>query len=144
MFNDEQRVGVNAEGKLEVKSAATWVTDEEAPDPVVPRVLGEYILVRPIALGNKLKTKSGFELLVDTKTTETKQTALMVGRVIGVGEEAGKRPGVSPVETGDYVLFPKYGGFRMSYQGVKVLFLPDDALLAVIDKEDVAGAISFS
>jgi len=132
--NDDQRITKDVEGNFVVKSAATWTTDEEVPDPVIPRVLGEWVVVRPLTLGGEIVTKSGFTLIVADKEKDKREMALTIGKVIGVGEQAGKRAGTSKVNVGDFVLFPRYNGQRVSYDGVKVVFLFDDQLLAVVDK----------
>ena len=124
-------------GNLRVKSAATWVTDDtEAPDPTVD-VLNEILCIRPISLTNKIVTKSGSVFYAPDNTVEKEGSKLAIGRVVGVGEYAGKRQNVSAVKRGDYVVFPKYGGHRMAVQGVKVIFLPDDCVLARVNPEDV-------
>jgi len=133
--NDDEAIVRDGKGNLAVKSAMTWTTDESLADPIIPRVLGEWVVVRPLSLGGTITTKSGFSLIVADNEKDKREMALTVGKVIGVGEQAGKRAGTSKVNVGDFVLFPRYNGQRVSYDGVKVVFLFDDQLLAVVDKD---------
>ena len=134
-MNDELAIERDADGNLIRKSAATWVTGEEKPDPKV-EVLNEAVCIRPINLATKIKTKSGLVLETTARSTERQESVMSVGRVVGVGEYAGKRANVSRVNVGDYVLFPKYSS-RVTIQGVKVVFVPDDAVFARVNKEDI-------
>lgn len=137
MEADTHKVERDLNGNFRAKSAATWVTEDEQPDPEGIRVLNEWILVRPISLTNKIRSKSGFELLTPENTMERQNSALTVGRVIGIGEFAGKRQNVSKPEIGDHVIFPMYGGGRVTLKGIKCVFLNDDSILAVVKPEDM-------
>lgn len=125
-------------GGIEIKTAATWVTDEsDVPDPKLERVLNEYIVVRPLNMSNQLKTGRGMTFYLPESTTERAEQLLTVGRVIAVGEHAGKRPNVSSVNVGDFVLYPKMTGSKVIIQNCKVIFMYDDVVLAVIKPEDI-------
>lgn len=131
------------DSSIQVKSAATWVTEDETiPDPVIKRCLNQFVVVRPFGLSNKMKTSGGTQFYLPDSHVEKQEQLLTYGRVVAVGEHAGKRDGVSRVEVGDTVLFPKHGGSRLTIQGVKVVFMYDDSLLAVLNPEDISLSTS--
>ena len=134
MIVNEDKLLQTAIGKMKVASAEDWVTEEETPDPSVV-ILNEYICIRPLSITKK--TKSG--LILPSVVRESTQQLVTVGRVIGVGEFAGKRANVSRPDVGDYVIFPKYGGAQLTIKGVKVILIPDDAVFAKVTREDILG-----
>jgi co-chaperonin GroES (HSP10) len=129
---------INENGVMVAKSALTWVSEEEIPDPKGITVLGEKIMVRPIEISKKMKSKtSNFELILPDTVKESAQVLLQIGRVVAVGEHAGKRSGVSQLMPGDHIVFPKMSGDRVTIQGVKVVFMYDDVPLAKVDPENI-------
>lgn len=131
-------VEFDANGNMRAKNNASWVTeDQTVPDPVV-EVRNEFVCIRPIEISSKIKTNSGFELIAPENQVEKQNIALTVGRVVGVGEFAGKRQNVSKPNVGDYVIFPKYGGRAVLLKGVRVVFLHDDEIMATVNKEDIS------
>lgn len=119
-------------GNLKVRSAEDWVTPEdEGTDPDITAT-NEFIIIRP--LGTKQETTSGI-LLPEVVRNNTLQL-MTIGRIVAVGEHAGKRPGVSAFERGEYVLYPKNGGYLFEYAGVKLVIVNDDAILARLPRED--------
>lgn len=131
--NDEKLL-TTATGKMRVATAEDWVTEEETPDPAV-NILNEYICIRPLQVTSK--TKGG--IILPSVVKEHNQQLVTVGRVIGIGEYAGKRANVSRPEVGDYVVFPKHGGAQLTIRGVKVVIIPDDAVFAKVTREDIFG-----
>ncbi len=136
-FRPDTNIIQNKDGTIRRMTHMEWVTEDETPDPLIKRVLGEYVVVRPFTLKSEIKLKSGLVVSVDEKTKQKAEYSMTVGRVVGVGEYAGKRQNVSQVKIGDFVIFPKYGGARVKIQGVKVVIMPDDSLFCVVEPEDV-------
>jgi co-chaperonin GroES (HSP10) len=123
------------------QSGNTWTTDESRPDSLVTncikRCLGQMLIVRPLELNAEIKTSTGFSLLVAETAKDDAEKLLSIGRVIAVGEEAGKRQGVSKLVEGDYVLFPKFHGDRLFINGVRVIAMYDDVPVLVVDKDKI-------
>lgn len=135
MLGTDEKFLTTASGKLRTLTADDWVTEEDTPDPVI-NVLNEYVAIRPLS-ANKEKTKGGIYL--PTVVKEHNQQLVTVGRVVGVGEFAGKRANVSRPEVGDYVIYPRHGTAPLTVQGVKIVLVPDDAVFAKVSKEDIFG-----
>lgn len=135
MFNNDTSFTQDALGNVKVMSAEDWITEEEVPDPVI-NACNEYVIIRPLGIAKK--TKSGL-YLPEVVRNNTLQL-MTVGRIVAVGDHAGKRPGVSPFSVGEYVLFPKHGNNLFEYKGVKLIITNDDAILAKVSKEDVIGS----
>lgn len=112
---------------------AEWATGNEVPDPQPMLVVKGYrVLVRP--LGVKDKTKGG--IILPDQTKEDANYLNTIGRVVAIGPLAWKRPDYE-IEgpwcaIGDYVLFPKFGGGRIIYGGVKYVLINDDEVQAVV------------
>lgn len=128
---------INQNGVMVTQSAHTWTDDGILPDPTLKRVLGQFIIVRPVEISEKIQTASGSVLYMPDTAKEKAQQLLALGRVIAVGEHAGKRPHVSAVDVGDYVLFPKHAGDQIAINGVKVIVMYDDVPIAVVDPETI-------
>lgn len=87
------------------------------------RPLGEYVVIK--RLEAEQKTKSGIIL------TSSAQEIPQVAEVLAVG------PGTDDVDIlinpGDKVIFKKYGGTEIEYNGEEVIILPYLDILAVLD-----------
>lgn len=138
MLGNDKSILTTVEGHMKVQSAEDWITEEDTPDPVIKRVMNEYVVIRPFSATPK--TKGGL-LIPDVVKNNTNQL-VTIGKVVGVGEMAGKRTGVSPVEVGQYVIYPKHGGALLRVNGVKVVILPDDAIFMEIDRDTILGSAS--
>lgn len=135
--SDTSESFINEHGIIKRKSALTHVTEEEdaLPDPDGIKMLNQFILVRPVSLTDKIRLASGLELFLPDTAKEDRQMLVAVGRVINMGDFACKRPEVSKLNVGDYVLFPKHAGERSVFNGVKCVIMYDDTPLAIVDKE---------
>lgn len=122
------------------RSAITYVTeDDNIQDPTDGiKVLNQFLLVRPVSISSKFKSTSGFELLMPDTVKEAAQQLVAMGRVIGVGDKAGVRSGVSKLEVGDYILFPKHSGDKITINGVKCIVMYDDTPIAVVDPTKIS------
>ena len=117
---------------------SNWITEDEVRDPdPLPEVLGWRILVRPVS--PRPKTKGGI-VLPDIIRSDM-SLLNTVGRVLSVGPLAfdaegmhllgldGKKKFDPWVKVGDYVMYGKNAGLRITYKGVKLVLLEDRALL---------------
>lgn len=132
---DSKFVGSVETGAITLKTAITNTTDEDVPDPTGFEVLNQFVCIRP--LGIEKKTKSG--LIIPDVAAERTEKQLTFGRVIGIGSEACKRDGVSKVQVGDLVVFPKFGNAEIVIKGVKLVLCYDDILLCKIEKDAIHG-----
>lgn len=82
--------------------------------------LGERVLVK--RLESEQKTASGI-IIPDTAQEKTQ-----LGAVIAAGE------GVKTVKTDDTVLFGKFSGTEIKFDGEEYLILKEDELLGVVQK----------
>lgn len=96
----------------------------------------EFIPIRDRMLVKKIedamKTKSGLQLSDDTKERPTKGEVLAVGE--GKLNDEGKLiPMV--VKTGDQIVYPKYAGHPIKFEGIEYLILEENEVLGVIKGE---------
>jgi co-chaperonin GroES (HSP10) len=113
-----------------------WFSDTTISDPKdLPDVKAWRILVRPIP--NAPKTKGG--IYIPDQTLDYLDVIRSVGRVVSMGPLAYKREDMwvdgeyNPwCKVGDFILYPRYAGAKISYGGVRFLLLNDDECLAVI------------
>jgi co-chaperonin GroES (HSP10) len=110
----------------------SWIDPLEVKDPKkLPRHGGLTTLVRPVAI----RAKVGNILLPDT-FREAVGSLCNVARVLSIS-------GLTKAESeyykdlkwkvGDYVVFGKYAGIKMKYQGVKLVLLNDEDVKMLID-----------
>lgn len=107
-----------------------WLNPEDvkipdgAPEPVLWRLL--VVPVQP-----RRQSKGG--IVLPDETREAEEHLSYIGKVIALGPMAGKKPewpeGAYDVKVGDWILFGRYSGQKIEYQGVKFLFLDDDNVL---------------
>ena len=84
--------------------------------------LGDRVIVKPIA--REQVTKGGI-VLPDTAKEKPQR-----GEVVAVGP--GKDGNLMTVQVGDIVLYGKYSGQELSYEGVDYLIMREDDVLVVI------------
>ncbi|ESU31592.1 molecular chaperone GroES [Bacillus sp. 17376] len=90
--------------------------------------LGDRIIIELV--GSEEKTASGI-VLPDTakeKPQEGKVVAIGTGRVL----ESGERVALE-VAVGDRIIFSKYAGTEVKYQGTEYLILRENDILAVVE-----------
>lgn len=112
-----------------------WFTDDNIPDPKskdLPQPAGWRILVRPV--GMVKKTKGG--IILTDKNMEEQQYLNSKGRVIAMGRECYNNRRTNWCTTGDTIVYSRYAGSRIDVQGVKMLLLNDDEVLAVLPNPD--------
>jgi chaperonin GroES len=91
------------------------------------RPLGDRIVIELVE--SEEKTASGIVLpdSAKEKPQEGKVVAVGTGRVL----ESGERVALE-VSVGDRIIFSKYGGTEVKYQGVEYLILRESDILAVV------------
>ena len=91
------------------------------------RPLGDRIIIELVE--SEEKTASGIVLpdSAKEKPQEGKVVAVGTGRVL----ESGERVALE-VSVGDRIIFSKYGGTEVKYQGVEYLILRESDILAVV------------
>ena len=117
-----------------MNSNETWATDNDVPTTEkVPQPVGYRILLRP--RGVVQKTKGGIIL---TETNKDSQTYLnSVGQIIAMGPECYSDRKKPWCKVGDWVIFGRYAGARVSVQTVKMVLLNDDEIIATIENPEV-------
>ena len=117
-----------------MNSNEAWATDNSIPTPKkVPQPVGYRILLRP--RGVIEKTKGGIIL---TDTNKDDQTYLnSVGQIIAMGPECYSDRKKPWCKIGDWVIFGRYAGARVSVQTVKMVLLNDDEIIATIENPEV-------
>lgn len=115
---------------------AAWISDEGTPDPApLPEVLGWRLLLRPVAI--RPKTKGGIVLPDIVKDDMLYLNT--VARVLAVGPLAFKQEDYEYqwVKVGDYVLYGKNAGKRISYKGVKLVVIEERDLILKIESPNL-------
>lgn len=129
-------------GVLDSAKTSEELTPNEIPDPeTLPKVCGDYMLVRPIS--TKIG-KIGSILLADDTQDDIKYLN-NVGRILAFGPRCFKTKEdkvISWVEgglnVGDIVQWERFVGKRLRYRGVNLVLLKDVAIQMVLeDAHDV-------
>ena len=92
--------------------------------------LGSRVVVEPLEENDV--TAGGIVLPETAKEKPQKGVVLSVGP--GDRDDEGKRIAMDVV-VGDTVLFAKYGGTEIKYEGKKLLILRESDLLAIVDEK---------
>jgi co-chaperonin GroES (HSP10) len=91
------------------------------------------LLVAPVSPPKK--TSSG--LYLPDATADAQDQLSYIGKVVATGPGAfqherlrvGYEEGQAPAELGDYVLYKRFAGMKMTYKGLKLLAVNDDDIL---------------
>ena len=112
----------------------TWATDNSIPTPdKVPQPVGYRILIRPRGIIEK--TKGGIILTDSSKDSQAYLNS--VGQIIAMGEECYSDRKKPWCKVGDWVIFGRYAGARISVQKVKMVLLNDDEIIATLESPDI-------
>ena len=84
--------------------------------------LADRVLIEPVAA--ETKTASGI-FIPDTAKEKPQK-----GKVIAIGN--GKKDEPLTVKVGDTVLYSKYGGTELKFEGVDYLIMREDDILAIV------------
>ena len=114
----------------------TWATEDDVLTPTnVPQPVGYRILIRP--KGPVSKTKGGIYL--PDKNQDTQAYLNSVGQVIAMGPECYSDRKAPWCKVGDWVLFGRYAGARISVQNVKMVIVNDDEIIASLENPEVVS-----
>jgi chaperonin GroES len=86
--------------------------------------INDRVVVKPASAEEK--TQSGI-IIPDTAKEKPQR-----GEVIAVGP--GKEGNLMTVQVGDVVLYGKYAGQELNYQGIDYLIMREDDILVILDK----------
>ena len=112
----------------------SWATNNDVPTPEkVPQPVGYRILIRP--RGVIEKTKGGIILTDSSKEDQSYLNS--VGQVIAMGNECYSDRKKPWCKVGDWVIFGRYAGARISVQNVKMVLLNDDEIIATLENPEV-------
>ena len=113
-----------------------WATEDDVLTPSnVPQPVGYRILIRP--KGPVSKTKGGIYL--PDKNQDTQAYLNSVGQVIAMGPECYSDRKAPWCKVGDWVLFGRYAGARISVQNVKMVIVNDDEIIASLESSEVVS-----
>lgn len=114
----------------------TWATEDDVATPKnVPQPVGYRILIRP--KGPVSKTKGGIYL--PDKNKDAQSYLNSVGQVIAMGPECYSDRKQPWCKVGDWVLFGRYAGARISVQNVKMVIVNDDEIIASLENPEVVS-----
>ncbi len=115
-------------------SQEIWATDNDVPTPEkIPQPVGYRILIRPRGVVEKAK-----EGIILTDTNKEQQSYLnSVGQVIAMGPECYGDRKAPWCKVGDWVVFGRYAGAKISVQGVKMVLINDDEVIATLENPEV-------
>ena len=117
-----------------MNSNESWATDNEVPTPKkIPQPVGYRILIRP--RGVTEKTKGGIILTDSSKDGQSYLNS--VGQVLATGNECYSDRKKPWCKVGDWVIFGRYAGARISVQKVKMVLLNDDEIIATLENPEV-------
>ena len=93
------------------------------------RPLGDHVLVKRIK--EEEKTRGGIIIPDTAKEKPTEAEVVAVGN--GKDLKDGKRRAVS-VKAGYFVLFGKYSGTELKFDGQEMVMIEEDDILAIVEK----------
>ena len=112
----------------------TWATDDTVPTPEkLPQPVGYRILIRPVPVVEK--TKGG--IILTDKSREDQSYLNSIGQVIAMGPECYSDRKKSWCKVGDWILYGRYAGAKISVQNVKMVLINDDEVLGTLESPDI-------
>ena len=114
----------------------TWATDDTVPTPEkLPQPVGYRILIRPVPVVEK--TKGG--IILTDKSREDQSYLNSIGQVIAMGPECYSDRKKSWCKVGDWILYGRYAGAKISVQNVKMVLINDDEVLGTLESPDIVS-----
>jgi chaperonin GroES len=131
-----------AQQEAEPEESARPEQMEQSALDRIPRPTGWRLVVLPFRPPRK--TKSG--IVLADQAVERQQLATVCGYVVSTGPlayaDTDKFPFGPWCKKGDWVIFGRYAGARISIDGGEIRILNDDEILAVVnDPEDVVHMV---
>ena len=131
------------------------VTASDVPDPKLPKVVhGWSLLIRPVEAEKDLKIKNtNLSIIIPESVTSDVNSINNVGQVKAMGPLCYRDPNVKPGEpgyphgryvapwckVGDYVVWGKHQGTKVTIKGVQYVVLQDELILFTLDgPEDIS------
>ena len=112
----------------------TWATDNNIPTPEkVTQPVGYRILIRPRGIIEKTKG----DIILTDLSKDSQAYLNSVGQIIAMGEECYSDRKKPWCKVGDWVIFGRYAGARISVQKVKMLLLNDDEIIATLESPEI-------
>lgn len=136
---------------------STWVTPEDTPDPKLPKVVhGWNLLIRPVDPEKEFKSSSSTAIkgiIIPDSVISDVNAINNVGQVKAMGPLCFRDPNVKPGEpgyphgrylqpwckVGDYVVWGKHQGTKVTIKGVTYVVLQDELILFTLeDPSDIS------
>lgn len=121
---------------------AGWVNPEKMNIPKnLPKMALWRVMVCPMQPLNESRGTHGKKIVLPSQTLDNQQYLGFIGKLVGVGPLAGlaeryKHPKTGvfswDFRVGDLVIYGRYGGQRLEIDGIKLLILNDDELMATV------------
>jgi len=134
-------------GIMDASRVSETISSSDIPDPdVLPRVCGDWILVRPVST----KVEKVGSILLPTDTQDDIKYLNNVGRILAFGPRAYKTKNDEIIQwvdgglnIGDIVQWERFVGKRIRYRGVNLVLLKDVAIQMVLENpEDLDSTVS--
>lgn len=134
-------------GIMDASRVSETISSSDIPDPdVLPRVCGDWILVRPVST----KVEKVGSILLPTDTQDDIKYLNNVGRILSFGPRAYKTKNDEIIQwvdgglnIGDIVQWERFVGKRIRYRGVNLVLLKDVAIQMVLENpEDLDSTVS--
>lgn len=111
--------------KQEFLNAEDFKIPKGMPQPALWRILVAPVRPKSVSVGG---------IALPDEAMDNQEHLTNLGKVMAVGAMAGKKenwvPGAWNIKVGDWVVIGQYCGQRFEYQGVKLILLNDDEVLA--------------
>lgn len=125
---------------------AGWINPEVMKVPKrLPKMALWRVLVCPMQPKNESRGTHGAKIVLPSQTLDNQQYLGFIGKLVGIGPLAGlaeryKHPKTDKhcwdFKVGDLVIYGRYGGQRLEIDGIKLLILNDDELMATVKTVD--------
>lgn len=129
---------------------SNWTTPENIPDPKLPKIVhGWNLLIRPVDAEKEFKTGGSNTkgIIIPESVLSDVNAINNVGQVKAMGPLCYRDPNVKPGEpgyphgrylqpwckVGDYVVWGKHQGTKVTIKGVSYVILQDELILFTLD-----------
>lgn len=122
---------------IDMKVMDDWYSELDKPDPkTLPSPCGWRVVIRP----DSPAVKSAGGIIIPISNVEQNKLVTTTGRVLAIGPLAYSKADMQDPSTGEFspwcsvgdtVLYGKYAGIKLEVDGVRLLILNDDEVIAV-------------